>query len=82
MNQETPQEQWERLQREFQEGVHASYPNPDRRGCPGTGVLEDQSEEEIERLILDDTGDKEWKFYFTSGEPPESVRREVEASLG
>jgi hypothetical protein len=44
--------------------------------------LEDQSEAEIERLIRDDTGDKEWKFYFTSGEPPESVRREVEASLG
>ena len=43
--------------------------------------LEDKTDEEIERLIGADTGDKEWKFYFTS-EPPESVRREVEASLG
>jgi hypothetical protein len=43
--------------------------------------LEDKSEKEIKRLICDETGDKEWKFYFT-GEPPESVRREVEASIG
>lgn len=44
--------------------------------------LEEKSEEEIKHLIQDDTGDQEWKFYFTSGEPAESVRRAVEASIG
>jgi len=43
--------------------------------------LEERSEEEIKRLIQDDSGDKEWKFYFI-GEPAESVRRAVEASIG
>jgi hypothetical protein len=43
--------------------------------------LEGNSDKEIKRRIQDDTGDKEWKFYFTS-EPPESVRRAVEASIG
>ena len=40
MNQETPQEQWERLQREYQKGVQDSYPNPERRGCPGAEILD------------------------------------------
>ena len=43
--------------------------------------LEDRSDEEIKRLIQGATDDEEWKFYFTS-EPPESVRRAVEASIG
>lgn len=43
--------------------------------------LKDKRDEEIKHLIQVDTGDKEWKFYFTS-EPPESVRRAVEASIG
>jgi hypothetical protein len=60
----------------------AVYFNRKSKKIFSVAFLEDQSEAEIERLIRDDTGDKEWKFYFTSGEPPESVRREVEASLG
>jgi hypothetical protein len=43
--------------------------------------LEDLPEEEIKRLVQDDTGGNEWKFYFTS-KPPESVKRAVEASIG
>ena len=44
--------------------------------------IEDHDEQVLERLIREDSGDKEWKFYFNSGEPPESVRREIEGSLG
>ena len=44
--------------------------------------VEDHDDEVLERLIRDDTGGKEWKFYFNSGEPSEEVRREIEASLG
>jgi hypothetical protein len=35
MKGETPEQQWERLQREYQSAVQASYPNPERHGCPG-----------------------------------------------
>jgi hypothetical protein len=41
----------------------------------------DHDEEVLESVIREDTGGKEWKFYFNSGEPPEEVRREIEASL-
>ena len=33
MKQETPEEKWERLQSEVQEGILNGYPNPERRGC-------------------------------------------------
>ena len=33
MKQETPQEKWDRLQSEIQEGILKGYPNPERRGC-------------------------------------------------
>jgi hypothetical protein len=41
MNGETPEQKWNRLQREYQKGVQASYPNPERRGCPETDILQD-----------------------------------------
>ena len=44
--------------------------------------LEDHDENTIERAIREDTDGKKWKFYLNSGEPPEEVRREIEASLG
>jgi hypothetical protein len=44
--------------------------------------VEDHDEDDLELAIREDTGGEEWKFYFNSGEPPESVRREIEASLG
>ena len=44
--------------------------------------IEDHDDEDLERLIREDTGDEEWRFYFNSGEPPEDVRREIEARLG
>jgi hypothetical protein len=42
----------------------------------------DHGEKVLERVIREDTGGKEWRFYFNSGEPPEPVKREIEASLG
>jgi len=39
MKQETPEEKWERLQGEVQEGILNGYPNPERRGClDGDGI--------------------------------------------
>lgn len=59
MDGEAPENKWERLQREYQKGVETSYPNPERRGCPETELLEDLALrsarfEEIEE-------DQQWK---------------------
>jgi hypothetical protein len=34
MKDETPEQKWERVQAQVQDGVLNAYPNPDRRGCP------------------------------------------------
>jgi hypothetical protein len=43
---------------------------------------EDNDEEDLERVVREETGGKEWKYYFSSGEPPEPAKREIEAALG
>ena len=43
---------------------------------------QDKDEKTLESAIREETDGKEWKFYLNSGEPPEEVRREIEASLG
>jgi len=43
---------------------------------------QDKDEKTLESAIREKTDGKEWKFYLNSGEPPEEVRREIEASLG
>lgn len=65
MKHETSQEQWERIQREYQKGVAENYPNPDRKGCPGNEILEELATrsagfEEIE-------GDPNWKHVVCCG---------------
>ena len=59
MNGETPQQQWERLQSDYQKAALSAYPNPERRGCPGENTLQGLAvrsarHEEIE-------GDEHWK---------------------
>lgn len=39
MKGESPEQQWNRVQREYQGAVQASYANPERRGCPGMDIL-------------------------------------------
>jgi hypothetical protein len=39
MKGETPEQQWDRLQRKYQEAVVTSYPNPERIACPGLDIL-------------------------------------------
>jgi hypothetical protein len=43
--------------------------------------VEDNDEKVLERYIRKDTGGKRWQFYFND-DPPEAVRREIEAVLG
>jgi len=40
MKRQTPEEKWNRIQRQIQEGITKGYPNPDRKGCLGhAGIL-------------------------------------------
>lgn len=43
--------------------------------------IEDKNEETLEKCIHEDTGVKEWHFYFSSP-LSDSVRRELESVLG
>ena len=59
MNGETPEQKWKRLQREYQKGVQASYPNPERRGCPNIEVLRRLASQSA--LFEDIEEDEHWK---------------------
>ena len=40
MKDKTPEQKWERVQAQVQDGVLNTYPNPDRCGCPDdAGIL-------------------------------------------
>ncbi len=43
---------------------------------------QDAREDVLRHKIDEDNGCEGWKYYFNSGQPPEPVRREIEASLG
>ena len=59
MDGETPEKQWDRLQREYQKGVEASYPNPERRGCPEAEMLQDLALRSARFEDIED--DQQWK---------------------
>jgi len=56
------------------------YFNRKGRKVVSVEFVQDRDEEELERLIRDGNFGSGWKFYFNS-EPPESVKREIEAEL-
>ena len=41
MKAETPEEKFNRLQKQIQKLVLKGYPNPDRRGCPGVTAIDE-----------------------------------------
>ena len=43
--------------------------------------VEDNDEKTLEEAIREKTNGNKWRFYFNSN-PPEAVRREIEAVLG
>jgi hypothetical protein len=59
MKGETPEQQWERLQREYQSAVQASYPNPERHGCHGTDRLRDLAARSARHEDIEQ--DEQWK---------------------
>jgi hypothetical protein len=37
---ESPEAKYDRLKRKLQDSILSQYPNPERKGCPGSAVLE------------------------------------------
>jgi len=44
--------------------------------------IDDHDVATLESKIREDTRENGWKYYFNSGEPPDNVKRQVEAVLG
>ena len=65
MKQETSQEQWERIQRAYEKGVAETYPNPERKGCPGHETLEDLATRSARFEEIED--DVNWKHVVQCG---------------
>ena len=65
MKGETPEQQWERLQREYQKAVQASYPNPERCGCPGREVLGNLAARSARHEDIEE--DEHWKHAIHCG---------------
>ena len=57
------------------------YFNRKRKKIFSVEFVDDQPEEVLDRKIREDTGGKEWKFYFNR-DPSERAKREIEAALG
>ena len=61
----TPKQHWERLQSDYQKAVQSAYPNRERLGCPGAGVLQSLTARSARH---DDTeGDEHWKHVTHCG---------------
>jgi hypothetical protein len=59
------EKQWNRVQRQYQEAVQASCPNPERRGCPGIEVLRDLATRSTQFELPEE--DSQWKHVIRCG---------------
>lgn len=59
MKGETPEQQWERLQRDYQNAVQMLYPNPERQGCLGADVLKELAARSARHEDIEE--DERWK---------------------
>jgi hypothetical protein len=60
----------------------AVYFNRKSKKVISVEYAQDSDEEVLERATRDDNGGGGWRFYFNFGDPPEAVKREIEAALG
>lgn len=65
MRGESPEQKWDRLQREYQTAVQASYPNPERHGCAGTDGLRDLAARSARFEDIEE--DEQWKHVIHCG---------------
>ena len=66
MKGESPEQKWDRLQREYQTAVQSSYPNPERQGCAGTDVLRDLAARSAGHEDIEE--DEQWKHVIHCGQ--------------
>jgi hypothetical protein len=59
MKGESPQQNWDRLQRQYQRAVKDSYPNPKRQGCPGTDALQELASRSARHEDIEE--DEQWR---------------------
>ena len=56
---ESPKQKWDRVQKKLQDAILTSYPNPNRKGCPGTEALFELAKRAAELGTLE--GDARWE---------------------
>jgi len=56
---ESPEQKWNRVQKKVQQAILTSYPNPERKGCPGATVLVDLARRAADLKTLE--GDEQWE---------------------
>lgn len=50
---ETPEEKWNRVQQKLQQAILTSYPNPERKGCPGAEAILELARQAAASVNLD-----------------------------
>lgn len=51
---ELPEAKFARLRKQLQDSILREYPNPEREGCPGDGVLKELATRPLDRRVEDD----------------------------
>ena len=54
---ESPEAKFDRLKRKLQDSILSQYPNPERKGCPGTAVLQGLARKYSDERV---EGDENW----------------------
>jgi hypothetical protein len=65
MKDETPEQEWNRLQRQYQRAMQGSYLNPERCGCPETNVVRDLAARSARHEDIEE--DEQWKHVIHCG---------------
>ena len=55
MSDESPRAHFDRLKRQLQDTILREYPNPERRGCPGTPILQELANRPLEDTLESDS---------------------------
>jgi hypothetical protein len=62
---ESPEQKYDRLQREIQTAILKGFPNPERMGCPGRAVLESYAKNP-DQITVEDDMNTESKWYHVT----------------
>jgi len=66
---ETPEQKYDRLQREIQNAILSEYPNPERKGCPGREAVESFAKNPDQITVADDRNTESKWYHITHCSP-------------